>query len=316
MRDKAGNEARVGVRLDESSETLGEDGFRLAGAAVCVVGAGLMGGSVVLGLRGRVAGIGIVEASQAVCEQATDRGFADWAGSDLTMAARADLVIVATPVRTLIRQVGELGRILRPGAILIDLGSVKEPVVAAMNRLPDGIGAVGGHPMCGKEVSGFAHADGGLYHGARFVLCRTERTTPAAWSAAGQLVEALGATPVEIDPARHDTVVAAISHLPYLVASALALAAGDEAKLDDSAWRLASTGFKDTSRLAGSDVTMMADILLENKAAVLGAIQAAENHLATLRELIETGDVARLRFTLEAARSARLDWEQLRKQGS
>ena len=303
----------AGVRLDASSETQGDDGFRLADAAVCVVGAGLMGGSAALGLRGKVASIGLVEARQDVCEQATDRGFADWAGSDLTMAARADFVILATPVRTLVRQVSELGYILKPGAIIIDLGSVKGPVVEAMNALPERIAAVGGHPMCGKEVSGFAHAEADLFHGARFVLCRSARTTARAWSAARQLVEALGAQMVEIDPSRHDTVVAAISHLPYVVASALALTAGDEARLDDAAWRLASTGFKDTSRLAGSDVTMMADILLENKAAVLDAIQAAEGHLATLRELIETGDVARLRFTLEAAQSARRDWEQMRK---
>jgi prephenate dehydrogenase len=105
----------------------------------------------------------------------------------------AGLVVLAAPMRALIALVKEAGDIMRPGAMLLDLGSVKQPVVAAMDRLPEHIGAVAGHPMCGREVAGLAHADGALYQNARFVLCRTARTTENAWVVGEELVEAVGA---------------------------------------------------------------------------------------------------------------------------
>jgi prephenate dehydrogenase len=277
-----------------------------------------MGGSLALALRGKTAGIGVVDTNPAVCAEALARGIADWAGGDLALASKADVVVLAAPVRVLIRHIGELGSqrsLLKPGALVIDLGSVKRPVVAAMNALPDGIGAVGGHPMCGKEVSGLTYADPDLYRGAQFVLCRTVRTTHHAWVAVRGIVEALGAHPLEMAPDHHDQVVAAISHLPYILASALALCAGVRAADDPDIWRLAATGFQDTSRLAGSDPEMMADVLLENAPAVLAALDGAVGLLDQLRTWVRDGDADRLRESLGAAQAARKDWEQSRKLG-
>jgi prephenate dehydrogenase len=290
-----------------------EDGFSLKDTTLCVVGAGLMGGSLALALRGKVSSIGVVDKSQAVCEQVTDRGIADWADDDLGLAARAQVVVLATPVKTLVRQIGELGQILTSGTVVIDLGSVKGPVVAAMNGLPETVEAVGGHPMCGKEVNGVAYADSHLFHNARFALCRTERTTPKAWQVAYELARAVGAEPLEIDPAQHDKAVAAISHMPYVLASALALAAGQRAQTDPDVWRLAATGFQDASRLAGSDPGMMADVLLENTSAVLDAIEEAEQALHQLKTLLQNGDASQLHGILSAAQSYRKEWERSKK---
>ena len=123
-----------------------EPGFSLKDANICIVGLGLMGGSMALALQNQVAGITAVDADPATCDAAVQQGIAKQAGSSLDLAASADIVILATPVRTLIRQITELAPILKPGALLLDLGSVKGAVVEAMNTLPEHIRAVAGHP--------------------------------------------------------------------------------------------------------------------------------------------------------------------------
>jgi prephenate dehydrogenase len=286
-----------------------EDGFTPDQAQVCVVGLGLMGGSLALALGGQVAAITGIDVDSATRETAVAQGVVGRAGGDLSLAAEADIVVLATPVRAIVRLVGELGGRLKPGALLIDLGSVKGPVVGAMDDLPQHVWAVGGHPMCGKAVSGLKHADAALYRGARFVLCRSERTTPAAWKLARGLVEAVGARPIGMDAVHHDQVAATISGLPYALSAALALVAGRQAEADPAVWRLAASGFRDTSRLAGSDPVMMTDILLTNADAVLEAIRQAQEHLEALAGAIGNGTLEALHAQLVEAQQRRHEWE-------
>src|SRR5689334_11356103 len=113
-----------------------EPGFSLKDAHICIVGLGLMGASIAIALRQAVWITGI-DVDPDTCEAAMQSEIADAAGDDLNLAARADVVIIATPMQTLVRQIGELASIMKPGALLLDLGSVKMPVVEAMNALPD-----------------------------------------------------------------------------------------------------------------------------------------------------------------------------------
>ncbi len=160
----------------------------------------------------------------------------------------ADVVVLATPVRTILRLLPEVGRHARPGALVLDMGSSKQQICAAMADLPAGLQPVGGHPMCGKEVAGFEAAEPDLYRGKVFVLCPLERTALSALAGASMLALAVGARPLRLDPAEHDRAVAAISHLPYAVAVALVNAV--DAGGDDTTWALAASGFRDTSRVA------------------------------------------------------------------
>ena len=289
-----------------------EDGFTLRDRTVCVVGLGLMGGSLALALRDRVAALTGVDVDPVTRAAALERGIVSRAADDLTLAREADVVVLATPVRTIIRLVGELGPALRPGALLFDIGSVKGPVVEAMNALPEAVGAVGGHPMCGKAEAGLRHAEAALYEGAPFVLCRTERSTEVALSIAGAIVNAVGARMIVMDAGWHDRAVAFISHLPYALSAALALTAGAYAATDPLAWSLAASGFRDTSRLAGSDPLMMADILLTNADAVLETLDAARGSLEELSALIRRGDPEALIAYLERVQQIRHDWERQR----
>ena len=220
-----------------------------------------------------------------------------------TGVAEAALIVLGTPVRTILRLLPEVGRHAMPGALVMDMGSSKVQICAAMADLPEGLQPVGAHPMCGKEMAGFAAADAGLYRGRPFVLCPLARTAPGALETARSLALAIGGRPLVVDPVAHDRAVAAISHLPYTVAAALIRTV--DALDDPLAWSLAASGFRDTTRVAASDVDMMLDTLLTNRQAVLAGLTIFAEQLAGLRAALAEGDEAGLRSQLIAAQARR-----------
>ena len=177
-----------------------------------------------------------VELDAGARELALARGIVDHATADLREGvADADVVVLATPVRSIIDMLEQrLGAWLRSNTLLLDLGSTKQSIGRAMRDLPIGILAVGGHPMTGRELSGLEASDATLYRGRPFVLCPNRRTTPSALLRARSLVRALGAIPIEMDAERHDRVVAAISHLPYLLSTALVATVANEGESDEA----------------------------------------------------------------------------------
>jgi prephenate dehydrogenase len=282
---------------------------RLAKARVAVVGLGLMGGSLGGALRGRCAEVVGVARRRESIEQALARGLIDRGEGELAAGAGdADVVVLATPVRVILRQLAELGAIVKAGCVLMDLGSTKRQVVQEMQELPAAVQPLGGHPMCGKEASGIEAAEATLYEGCTFVLTPLERTSPEAIAVGKGLVEVVGARAVVMDAERHDRLVATVSHLPYALACALTAAVAASAEEDPTAWELAASGFRDTSRLAASDVTMMVDILLTNRDAVLDAVGDCRKELDDLARLLEDGDEEGLRGRLRALRESRTAW--------
>jgi prephenate dehydrogenase len=183
-------------------------------------------------------------------------------------------------------------------------------VCAALEQLPPQVEVLGGHPMCGKESSGLDEAEPSLYLGKVFVLCPLPRTSEQAISLSKQLVSAVGARPLVFQADRHDILVAAISHLPYLLAAALVNATEELAQDDALVWQLAASGFRDTSRLAASDVTMMLDILLTNRSAVLDSLERSKNQQEALRSALQGSDRQMLSDLLSAANSRRKELNQ------
>ncbi|RME42725.1 MAG: prephenate dehydrogenase, partial [Chloroflexi bacterium] len=260
-----------------------EDNFHcLKEASFTIIGLGLMGGSFGMALKQRGIGRRVwgVNRRSTVIDRAVELGAIDGGTTDaIEGVADADIVVLATPVRAIIELLDRVGPHLKPGCLVLDLGSTKYAIVQAMACLPAGVEPVGGHPMCGKEVAGIWAAEANLYEGAIFPLTPLERTSPAALELAETLVESIGATPVIIDARRHDRLVAAISHLPYLTAVTLVEAAAEVADEDALLWPLAASGFRDTSRLAASDVTMMYDILGTNRQYVGEMLHRYRRHL-------------------------------------
>jgi prephenate dehydrogenase len=290
---------------------------RLADCHVAVVGLGLMGASLCLDLvQGKLCREvrGVARRTETVLD-AFFSGAVDLATNDpATGVMGADIVILATPVRTIVELVRKLGPHLWPGTLVMDMGSTKSEICAALGQLPAGVQPVGGHPMCGKETAGFGAAEAGLYRQAPWVLSPLPRTSPDALRLATELAEAVGARPVVLDAERHDRLVASISHLPFLLASALVHAVNEVGQGDELVWRLAAGGFRDTSRVAASDTRMFLDILLTNRSAVLEQVDAFAGQLASLRTLLAEGDEEALRAKLAASQTKRSSWQRMKDQ--
>lgn len=272
---------------------------QLQGAQVTVVGLGLMGGSLAGALRNQCRTVVGVARRAETIETALAHGLIDRGTTDLTSSVRqADAVVLATPVRVIMQQLAEIGPLLPEGCLLMDLGSTKTQIIAEMARLPDHVQPLGGHPMCGKEVSGIEMADPALYQGCTFILTPLPRTSEAALALGRELAKAVGAQPLVLAAERQDFLVATVSHLPYLLACALVSTADATTSADPAAWEIVAGGFRDTSRVAGSDVTMMIDILLTNREEVLKALKVYKTQLRDLTRLVEAGDEGDLRTVL------------------
>lgn len=283
----------------------------LRDAHVAIVGLGLMGASLGYDLRGRCRRVtGVVRRAEAV-GQAVAAGCVDDAVLDGSVAlAEADIIVLAAPVRTILRQIEMFGPLLKPDAILIDLGSTKAEICRALDALPPHVQAIGGHPMCGKETGGLAAAEPGLYRGCTFVLCPLSRTTIDAQALIEEMLSVIGAHSLVLDPARHDRLVAAISHLPYLTACALVGHARSVAETDATVWEVAASGFRDSSRVAASDVEMLLDILLTNREAVLAAVDSFMGQMNGLRTALAAGDEAGLRTEMADIAAIRRSWKK------
>ncbi len=154
--------------------------------------------------------------------------------------------------------------------------------------------------MCGREVSGIQQADGLLYQNQPFILVPHSKTTEETMIFAQQVVKSIGSRAVLMEPKQHDRIVAAISHLPYLISCGLVgtaeATAQDESEL---VWEVAASGFRDTSRLAASDITMMLDILLTNRKAILNSVNQFKSQLDKLEHLIAAEEEELVRQILE-----------------
>jgi prephenate dehydrogenase len=238
-------------------------------------------------------------------EPALSDGVADRITTDIAAGvAGADLCILATPVATLVELLPAVWDAAADDVVITDVGSTKAAIVAAAESLAARrrIAFVGSHPMAGSEQSGYRVARPDLFRGATVVVTPTDRTPAPTVKRVVELWEALGARVTAMDPATHDRAVAAISHLPHLVADALVDAV---VRLDPSFFELAARGFKDTTRIAAADPRMWREIFQENRAALREALTVFRASLDHLERLLDDGDVTRIEAELDRIRAVR-----------
>jgi prephenate dehydrogenase len=270
--------------------------FNLAESKIAIIGLGLMGGSLALGLRGKCAVLYGIDPDPAVLELALSQHIVYFATSDSnTLLPQADIIVLSAPVPAILNLLEKLPSYIPNSCIVMDMGSTKKLIVESMARLPERFDPIGGHPICGKEKLSLANAERTLYYAAPFLLTPLERTSSRAISAAYQIIEALGAKSKIIDAADHDRILAAISHLPFLISSALALAT----PLDIASY--IGPGFKSTSRLAGTSSSMMLGVLRSNRENVLNAIQVMQNQLSEIESALSSNDFSKLESLLNEA---------------
>lgn len=263
---------------------------------VAIVGLGQIGGSFAAALtRRRLARVVGVTRRPATARRAKRMGLLAEAGTDLRAASRADVVVLATPVRTLLRQIPEVAALARPGALLTDVGSTKGEIVRAFRRARPRGPVLGGHPMAGNERAGLDGVDADLFVDRPWILIGRKGEAEGFV----RLVRGVGARPVWMrSAAEHDRAVAAVSHVPYLLAYALA-------RQPEKILRVAGNSFRDATRVALSDPDMVLDFLLTNPAAIRRAAREFTANLEELLRRLARGDAAGLRTLLQRARSAR-----------
>jgi prephenate dehydrogenase len=278
--------------------------MELEDARVTIIGLGLMGGSMALRLQQRCRQLVGVDSDPHTIELARRAGITV---QDLDAALNdADVIVLATPVKESLGLLEEFRADPPFVSLLMDTGSTKRKIVEAMDLLPDHVPAVGGHPVCGKERAGFSEAEPELFKGSLFVLTPSARTSSSSLALAEKIVSALGASTLRMEAGRHDRLLAAASHLPYLLAAALMGSAESIGRKDPELWNLVASGFLSSSRLAASDLTMMVDILTTNQDMVQEAMSRAQDEFGQLRKLIDDGESQPLREYLEPLQHRRV----------
>jgi prephenate dehydrogenase len=281
---------------------------------ITIIGVGLLGGSIGLAARrrklvppGGVAGFVRRAASLKDCEKA---GAVDFATTDLLAAVwNADLVILCTPLAQMRSRVREMFPALKRGAIVTDVGSVKGSVVRELESLVAKAGAyfVGSHPMAGAEKTGVGAASAGLFVDAICVVTPTRKSNPAAVRKAEQFWKSLGARTLRLAPEQHDLFVGRSSHLPHVVAAALASCVLNPAEPKQQA-ALCANGFRDTTRIASGSPEMWRDIALANRKKLGRTLNYFVSDLRKFQRILAKADAKAVTRFFETAKSRRDHW--------
>ena len=260
---------------------------------IAIVGFGLIGGSIALAVRERFAkGLIIAVDRKDVLESAMRIHAADVAADDLVMAAEADLVILAAPVRQNIAVLRELAGHVTGEAIVTDVGSTKRQVVEAAQGLPERLTFIGGHPLAGAAVGGLRAARADLFQQRPWILTPTVADDDPQLRRLGTFVEGLGARVEVMSPAEHDLLLAHLSHLPQITISALMHVIGGHAGADGLA--LSGRGLRDTTRLASSPADIWSDIVATNRDYIERALDDLITVLQRLRDDERLGELQRI----------------------
>ncbi len=272
-------------------------------------GVGLIGGSLAMiarreGLVERIVGLG---RTQANLDVALERGIIDQPTRDPQEAAQgADLVMLATPIRTFPETLAAMVPYLPENAVITDVGSVKTWVVRVIEPLlGPRMAFVGVHPVAGKEITGAIAADEQLYSDRRVIVTPSSRSTPEAIDKVEALWRATGARLERMAPEVHDALLARASHLPQIASSALAAALADE--MVDGRWAASfgAGGLRDTTRIAASSAEMWRDICLTNREAISAALKLFASSFSAFADAVDAADEKRLMELFERGRTMR-----------
>ncbi|WP_346289266.1 prephenate/arogenate dehydrogenase [Sphaerothrix gracilis] len=270
-----------------------------------IVGLGLIGGSLGLDLRQQGHEVIGISRRAETGDLALQRGVVDAAATSLEAVAAAELIFVCTPIAAIAPTIQQLALVLPHSAVITDVGSVKTHIVEAASAVWPNF--VGGHPMAGKATAGLAVAEAGLFNQRPYVLTPTALTPPAAMALVLDVVEALGCYSYRCAPETHDRAVAWISHLPVMISSGLIQACLSEtdAAVLQLAQQLASSGFRDTSRVGGGNPELGLMMAQFNQSALLQALHGYRQQLDQMIEHITAQNWTALQAALQQSQQAR-----------
>lgn len=270
-----------------------------------IIGLGLIGGSLAFDLRSQGLQIFGVSRQEKTCQIALERGIVDRASVSLELLASAEIVFICTPIAAIAPTLKQLIPYLSPQTIVTDVGSVKTAVVQECSQLWDNF--VGGHPMAGTAEQGIEAAQKDLFVNAPYVLTPTATTPSIAVEKVEQIARSLGSTVYNCSPEAHDRAVAWISHLPVMVSASLIDACIHETdpKIVALAQQLASSGFRDTSRVGGGNPELGLMMARYNREALLRSLAQYRQSLDRLTQHIDQEDWTKLEAFLTQTQQSR-----------
>ena len=269
-----------------------ESDFSLNFKKITIIGVGLIGGSLGLALKeknpnSRIVGID----KQEIIEKAITRGAIDEGTVNIEEGIKeADIIIIATPVKTILTILTQINPFLKKGCLVTDTGSTKQQIVQKANKiLSEDIFFIGGHPMAGSEKYGIESADPYLFHDKTYILTPTPKSDLGALEKISLLVKIIGAKELMLDPLEHDRIVSAVSHLPQIIAVSLINTIGELALRgsNNNYFKAVGEGFKDMTRIASSPYKMWEDICETNQENILEIIQEFKNHLEAIEDKLK-----------------------------
>ena len=273
--------------------------------SIAIVGLGLIGGSIALAVRDRWPASRVTAVdSPSVLAHAAGSGAIDRVCDDVTALHDVDLIVLAAPVRQNIQLLQQIGGSLAGPLVVTDVGGTKQEIVAASRALPASVTFVGGHPLGGAERGGFAFARPDLFVGRPWIFALDGTGSAGALAALTRFVEGLGAKPTTVEPEAHDRLMAFVSHLPQLTATALMNIVGTS--VGEDGLGLAGQGLVDTTRLASSPARVWRDICATNPEAIGAAIDLLIARLTEIRADLRHGDALDREFDAAARWRAEL----------
>ncbi len=266
---------------------------------VVIIGTGLIGGSIGIALKKQqlAAKVTGLSRNRRNAELAKRAGAIDQVACSLDVVSCADLVILATPVDTIMEFAGEISKLIKKDCLVIDVGSTKERIVSKLSTLMPNF--VGCHPLAGSEKKGAVNLKNGIFKDSICLITPTPKTDRRALNKVKRLWKSLGAKNVVLSPKAHDRALAFTSHLPHAVAFSLI------SSVPEKSLFLGSNGLKDTTRISVSAAGLWSQIFLTNRANILGAISAFQSQLAALKLAIKNNNKTRLIKILDAANKKR-----------
>ena len=277
---------------------------------VAIIGVGLIGGSLAMvlkdkGLCNTIVGVG---RGKENLEAAKQMGLIDEYTHEVEEGVKgADLVVLAVPVMSIEGVVKRAAASFKAGAIVTDVGSVKEGIITAVEaHLPEGVHFVAAHPIAGTENSGAEASVKDLYVGKRCIITPTDKTDKAALGKIKALWKSAGSEVVTMEAREHDIILAAVSHLPHVIAYALVNSIADAGNdMERDVISYSAGGFKDTTRIASSSPDMWTDICRMNKEALVGVIEGFQGALEDIKTSIEGDNTELIKRSFERAKKVR-----------
>lgn len=272
---------------------------------VAIVGTGLIGGSLALAIKksrlaGEVVGVSRHKKNLLLAKKI---GAIDKGSQSLAVIKDTDFLILATPVKTIMDLAPRISSLIKKGCLVTDVGSTKEQIVSSLTNIFPFY--VGSHPLAGSEKRSVAYARPDLFRGSLCVLTPVKKTDRRALQALDAFWKKLETKTVFLSPKEHDRILSFVSHLPHVAAFSLIGA------VPKKYFRFAASGLKDTTRIAGSDSELWAQVLLSNQNNVIKAIELLEGCLSRIRSAIKNGDRALLTTLLKQARDKRSLLEEI-----